>query len=147
MRMAAGRRPRYFEHIGLGSSEGMGRCPTDSCAGWRISHISPLKETSTMNQPRLSVAAFLCAVGVASPAAAATYSNLSDFRSAIASAGPGAVILLADGTYSNSSSIVISRQGTASAPIIIAAANIGGATISGSAGITFSSTAAYVEVR
>ena len=83
----------------------------------------------------------------ASPAAAATYSNLSDFRAAIANAGPGSVILLADGTYTSSSSIVVNRQGTASQPILIAAANIGGATITGTAGITFDVNAAYVEVR
>src|SRR5688572_1312813 len=101
-----------------------------------------------MNHSRWAFASAVCLFfAVSASAATHVVSNLTDFRSRIGAAVPGDTILLTDGTYSNSSAISIGRQGTASQPIVIAAQNVGGATISGSAGITFSSSAAYVEVR
>ena len=74
-------------------------------------------------------------------------SSLDQLRMRVAAAQPGDTVVLADGTYNNPSAIVIDRKGTAAQPIVVAAQTIGGATISGAAGLTFGSNAAYVEMR
>ena len=95
----------------------------------------------------IKVAAIAVCLSSAVSASAATVnvSNLTDLRSAIASADPGDVIILANGTYNNTSSISLGRQGTASAPIVVRAQSVGGAILTGSAGFSFSG-AAYVEL-
>src|SRR5580693_8749342 len=93
-------------------------------------------------------ASILCLLGTgAAYAATTTVSSISALQSAINSAHPGDVIILANGTYSASSAISIGVAGTAAAPITIEAATIGGATIGGSHGVDFGSTAAYVTVQ
>jgi poly(beta-D-mannuronate) lyase len=77
-------------------------------------------------------------------AATRTVTSISGLQSALDSAVPGDVIVLADGSYSTSSTINISVAGTADAPITIQAEHVGGATISGSGGFGISSTASYV---
>ncbi|MFP2905758.1 polysaccharide lyase 6 family protein, partial [Pyxidicoccus sp. 3LFB2] len=62
-----------------------------------------------------------------------TAANLNELRTMIASALPGDRIELADGTYTNASPIEVSVQGTAQAPIVITAKNVGKAVIGGSA--------------
>jgi poly(beta-D-mannuronate) lyase len=74
-------------------------------------------------------------------------SSLEQLRMRVAAAQPGDTIVLADGTYSNPSAIVIDQKGTAAQPIVVAAQSIGGVTISGAAGLTFGSNAAYAEIR
>ncbi|HTQ32055.1 MAG TPA: polysaccharide lyase 6 family protein, partial [Opitutaceae bacterium] len=74
-------------------------------------------------------------------------SSLSSLQSAINGAHPGDVVILANGTYSASSAINVGVAGTATAPITIQAATIGGATIGGSDGFHFTSTAAYATVQ
>src|SRR5580698_5678597 len=93
-------------------------------------------------------ASILCLLGTeAAYATTTTVSSLSTHQSAIKSAQPGDVIILSNGTYSASSTISIGVAGTAAAPITIEAATIGGATIGGSHGVDFGSTAAYVTVQ
>jgi hypothetical protein len=93
-------------------------------------------------------ASILCLLGTeAAYATTTTVSSLSTLQSAIKSAQPGDVIILSNGTYSASSTISIGVAGTAAAPITIEAATIGGATIGGSHGVDFGSTAAYVTVQ
>jgi Chondroitinase B/Carbohydrate binding module (family 6) len=95
-----------------------------------------------------SVAAVVVAVPVAiawpSQAATRVVTSISALQSALNSAAPGDVIELADGSYSTSSTINISKAGSASAPITIQAEHVGGATISGSGGFSIASTASYV---
>jgi Chondroitinase B/Carbohydrate binding module (family 6) len=85
-------------------------------------------------------------VAIARPSQAATkvVTSISALQSAVTSAAPGDVIELADGSYSTSSTINLSKAGTASAPITVQAEHVGGATISGSGGFSIASTASYV---
>jgi hypothetical protein len=85
----------------------------------------------------------------AATAFATTYnvSSMSGLQTAINGAVAGDLIIVANGSYSISSNLTINRVGTAANPIIIAAESVGGVTISGSAGIAFSSPAAYVYVE
>jgi hypothetical protein len=93
-------------------------------------------------------ASILCLFGIeATYATTTTVSSIPALQSAINSAHPGDVIILADGTYSASSAISVGVAGTAAAPITIQAATIGGATIGGSHGFDFASTAAYATVQ
>lgn len=64
---------------------------------------------------------------------------------ALASAQPGDRIALADGTYSLGSDIKVSASGTAQNPIVIAAENVGKATIKGSG--TFAVAASHIVIE
>ena len=95
---------------------------------------------------RTATVSFVCLLGaVAASAATHNVSNLTDLRARISSAVPGDTIILANGSYSNSSTISLGRQGTAAAPIVVRAQTVGGVIITGSAGFSFSG-AAYVEL-
>jgi hypothetical protein len=63
-----------------------------------------------------------------------TVSSVSQLQSAADRAQPGDRIELTDGSYTTSGPIRITRSGTGSAPITIAAQHVGGAEIRGSAG-------------
>jgi poly(beta-D-mannuronate) lyase len=76
-----------------------------------------------------------------------TVSSLPDLQRAINNAAPGDVIILVDGVYTASSDITVTKTGTASQPITIAAQTIGGAEITGTAGFNLSSPAAYIIIR
>jgi len=73
--------------------------------------------------------------------------SLSALQAAIDNAAPGAVIILANGTYAASAGIMIARQGTAARPITIRAETIGGAEITGTAGFSIVSPASYVVIQ
>ncbi len=77
-------------------------------------------------------------------AATINVNSISSLQSAINSANAGDTIVMANGSYSISSTLNIARAGTTAAPITIKAASVGGVTISGSAGISFASPAANV---
>jgi Chondroitinase B/Carbohydrate binding module (family 35) len=76
------------------------------------------------------------------PGLAATHvaNSVAALQSALGSAAPGDVILLADGTYSTSNTITISRSGTATAPVTVAAQHVGGAQLSGSGGFAITAS-------
>jgi Chondroitinase B/Carbohydrate binding module (family 6) len=78
------------------------------------------------------------------PQAVHVVSSISALQSALNAAAPGDVIELADGSYSTSSTISISRSGTATAPITVRAEHVGGAQISGSGGFSIGSSVSYV---
>ncbi|WP_143309055.1 chondroitinase-B domain-containing protein [Chitinophaga vietnamensis] len=73
--------------------------------------------------------------------------SLQALQSAINNAVPGDVIVLANGVYTASASISINRQGTAAQPITIMAQSVGGAEITGTAGITLVSPAKYIIIK
>jgi len=102
----------------------------------------------TDEEPGDAVALGVDASDAVSPAGATyTVSSIADLRSRINAAAAGDTIIVANGSYSASSSIAINRKGTASQPITIRAQSVGAVTITGSAGFTFGSSAAYVELR
>ncbi|GAA0610080.1 lyase precursor [Kribbella sandramycini] len=73
--------------------------------------------------------------------------SVDELRRAIAAAGAGTEIVLADGTYAVTGSQGIpvqSRRGTVSAPIVIRAATVGGVTLTGDRGFVLSDSAHVV---
>jgi hypothetical protein len=91
------------------------------------------------------VALALCAGAAHTTSAApARVSSLAQLEAAIAQAGPGDTITLADGSYAGA--ISVGRAGTAAARITIVAENLGGAVVSGGT-FRLTSGAAYVTVR
>lgn len=76
-----------------------------------------------------------------------TVTSLSALQSAINNASPGDVIILANGTYTASTDISITKQGTAAQPITIKAQSVAGAIITGTGGFNISSPARYIVVQ
>jgi poly(beta-D-mannuronate) lyase len=74
-------------------------------------------------------------------------SSLSALQTAINNAVPGDIIVLANGVYTASTDITISKQGTASQLITITAQTTGGAEIKGTAGFSVLSPAKYIVIR
>ncbi|TDD61976.1 lyase precursor [Kribbella antibiotica] len=73
--------------------------------------------------------------------------SIDALRQAIASAQPGAEIVLANGTYtvSGSQGIPVSgRHGTAAAPIVVRAASVGGVTLNGDRGFVLANSSYIV---
>src|SRR5436309_2353984 len=85
----------------------------------------------------LVVAASLAVILPSLAATTHVVNSIAALQSALGSAAPGDVILLADGSYATSGTITISRSGNTSAPITVAAQHVGGATLSGSGGFSF----------
>jgi poly(beta-D-mannuronate) lyase len=74
-------------------------------------------------------------------------SSISELQSRVNSATAGQRIVLRNGTYSTSGAVSISgKNGTSSSRIVIAAESVGGVTIGGSAGFSFSSSS-YVTIE
>jgi poly(beta-D-mannuronate) lyase len=84
---------------------------------------------------------------VVSSPATSKVTSIAELKSKLGSARPGDVIIVANGSYSTSSDTVITRAGTAAAPIVVAAETVGGVVITGSHGISFGSGAAFAQVR
>lgn len=80
-------------------------------------------------------------------AATVTVTSLSALQTAINNAAPGDIIILANGSYSASSDITVSKQGTATQPITIQAQSVGGATIGGTNGFNIVSPARYIIIK
>ncbi|HEY8919813.1 MAG TPA: chondroitinase-B domain-containing protein [Chitinophaga sp.] len=97
----------------------------------------------------LSIFFFVLCVTAAMRLSAATInvSSLPALQTAINNAAPGDVIILANGVYTASTDITISKQGTAALPITIAAQTIGGAEINGTAGFNIVSPARYIIIK
>ncbi|MCW3118022.1 MAG: hypothetical protein JWM28_2104, partial [Chitinophagaceae bacterium] len=62
-------------------------------------------------------------------------------------AKPGDIILVAKGVYTTTADIAISRSGTASQPITIAAQNPGEAEITGASGFNLANLSAYIIIK
>lgn len=80
-------------------------------------------------------------------AATITVTSLSALQTAINNAVAGDIIILANGTYTASSDITVSKQGTATSPITIQAQSIGGAIIGGTNGFNIVSPAKYIIIK
>ena len=96
---------------------------------------------------KILVWAFVLGTAATGQAATHRVTSISGLQSAIGGAAAGDTIVVANGSYTTSGSISVTRAGTASARLTIAAETIGGVTISGSAGFAVSSPAAYVTIR
>jgi poly(beta-D-mannuronate) lyase len=75
------------------------------------------------------------------PARVVSVTSVAALQRAAAAAAPGDRIELADGSYSTSGTIQLTRSGSATAPITIAAAHVGKAEIKGAAGFGFGAIA------
>ena len=97
---------------------------------------------------KLRALATLLLVGGIFPAYAATVnvSSLSALQTAINNASAGDTIVLANGVYTTSSDITISKQGTSAQHIVIKAASVLGAEIKGSYGFIVNSPAKYIDI-
>jgi Chondroitinase B len=94
------------------------------------------------------IAAWVCAGMVQHVAATTTNVNsISGLQSAINSAVAGDEIVVANGLYTTSAPISVSRRGTALAPIIIRAETIGGVEITGSDGFDLNTGSSHIEVK
>jgi Chondroitinase B len=82
-------------------------------------------------------------------AAAATYdvNSIAALQAQINGALPGDVIRVAEGIYTTNTAVTINRQGTATAPIKIVAASVGGVEITGAQGFNVTSPAAYIVIE
>lgn len=96
---------------------------------------------------KMLLCCFLLCAPIALCATTITVTSLSALQTAINGASPGDVIILANGTYTASTKITINKQGTAAQPITIEAQTIGGAEITGTAGISIVSPAAYIVIK
>ena len=76
-----------------------------------------------------------------------TVSSVAALQNAINEAKPGDIVLLKSGVYTTTADILINNAGTKLQPITIAAANAGGAEITGSGGFNLVSPAAYIVIR
>lgn len=99
---------------------------------------------------RYTVAGWLLVLTMLSRTAFAetiTVGSISALQTAINSASPGDIIIMTNGTYTTSAAITVTRQGTASQPITIAAQTIGGVEIRGTSGFQLNSPASYIIIR
>jgi hypothetical protein len=93
----------------------------DSGSTSTVSQPSSSGSTSTVSQPS--------STDTGTSSRTIRVSDSSQLRSALANAGPGTHVELANGTYSGS--FTLSNSGNASSPIVIKAANRHGATLTG----------------
>src|SRR5947209_3811970 len=94
----------------------------------------------------VSVAVALPTLAAIGASSVHVVTSMSALQSALNSAVPGDVIQLADGSYSTSGTISITKAGTASAPITVQAQHVGGAQISGGGGFSIAASASYVAL-
>jgi poly(beta-D-mannuronate) lyase len=73
--------------------------------------------------------------------------SIPALQSAINNAKPGDVIILANGAYTTTEDITVTRKGNKEYPIIICAETIGNAEIGGNGGFNLASGAAYVTIK
>ena len=93
--------------------------------------------------------AFLFLSGIAAgklSAGTITVSSVAALQNAINEAKPGDIVLLKSGVYTTTADILINNAGTKLQPITIAAANAGGAEITGAGGFSLVSPAAYIVI-
>jgi hypothetical protein len=92
------------------------------------------------------VACLLCSAPLLS-AATYTVSSISELNTRISSVVPGDTILVQNGVYTTSSSISVTRVGTAASPITIRAETVGGVEIKGTSAFNLGSPAAYIIIQ
>jgi hypothetical protein len=83
----------------------------------------------------------------AASAATFTVNSISALQTRINSAVAGDTIIVQNGNYTTTAPISVNRVGAAGNPIVITTETIGGVTIGGSNGFSFSSPAAFIEVE
>ncbi len=101
---------------------------------------TPLLRRALAACSSLALAAFASAATI-------NVNSISTLQSAINGANAGDLIIMANGTYTTSAAITVNRAGAAGNTIVITTQSIGGVTIQGTGGFSFTSPAAYVEVE
>ncbi|MFL6145772.1 MAG: polysaccharide lyase 6 family protein [Labedaea sp.] len=103
--------------------------------------------TSLLGAAILVIAAPAAAGSEVGPNRVVTVSSIAALQSAADVAAAGDRIELTDGTYTTSGTIHIRRSGSASAPVVVAAAHTGAAQIRGSAGFSFDGGVDFVVIQ
>ena len=94
----------------------------------------------------MTLLAIVIAPGWRMEAAVYSVGSIADLTSKINSANPGDRIILSNGVYTTTGIISITRSGTATQPILIAAQTVGGAEITGRSGFQFNG-GSYVTIQ
>lgn len=76
-----------------------------------------------------------------------TVKDLSSLQTEINQAKPGTTLVLANGSYTSETPIIVNRQGTQAQPITISAETTGGVEIKGAAGFVISGPAAHIVIQ
>lgn len=84
---------------------------------------------------------------VDAPAAEHRVTTLAALQTQLAAAAPGDTIVVADGAYTTTAPLLITRAGTATAPVTVRAATVGGVTLAGTHGFTLEPPAAHVVIQ
>ncbi len=74
-------------------------------------------------------------------------SSIEELQAAIKDVAAGDTITVKNGTYTTTATLLLKAEGTAKAPIMIAAETVGGVTLTGKGGFKFVNPAAYITVR
>jgi poly(beta-D-mannuronate) lyase len=100
-----------------------------------------------MNKLLLFASILFLSVSASINAETIKVNSVSSLQQAINKARPGDVIVVANGTYTTSESIVIGNKGSMEKPIAIRAETRGGAEISGVKGFTISAGSEYIIIE
>ena len=76
-----------------------------------------------------------------------TVSSIAELQTAIDKAKPGDVIVVKDGVYTTTADISITRAGTASQPVTLAAQNPGKAEFTGTGGFNLAKGSSYIIIK
>ena len=73
--------------------------------------------------------------------------SIASLQNAISNAYPGDRIIIANGLYTTTGNIIISKQGNEEQPITVEAETIGGVEIGGTHGFTINSPSSYIIIK
>ena len=100
-----------------------------------------------MKKSQFCLIALVSCLSFSSPATTFNVTSVSGLQSAINGAVAGDTIILANGSYTLSGDISVTRTGASGSPITIMAASIGGVTFNGTGGFHLKSPATYIVIQ
>lgn len=106
-----------------------------------LTHFAPARFFAALT------AATLLLIALPASAATRTVASAAELQAALKTLTPGDTLTVKDGSYEIPATLVLTAEGTATAPITIAAETVGGVTLTGKGGFKFAAPAAYITVR